>query len=233
MWKTALPLGAWHAGFRACGQQLLEPTVFLLQITQPTHFALSHRLILASPDVKRRLTFIYEPIRGNAQKFLNPLVYLFRTIHRDTGASRLVAIVQFKTFPMAGDNDHFEINALARGSKVYTFGGTVQQTRLMSLICSDALDFTDANAGQVYDRAIILHIQLNPKPRHTQFRQYRGKLFRPAGDETELLCVNWAKDVSMTFKGVTKCWHNIAGTVWYLRPDGFDARDRQISISGA
>jgi hypothetical protein len=176
-------------------------------------------------DLSAHVTFIYEPIQGNAQKFLNPLVYLFRTTRSDTGASCLVAVVQFKTFPMAGDNDHFEINALARGSKVYAFGGTVQQIRLMSLICSDALDFTDANAAQVYDRAIILHIQLNPKPRHAQFRQYRSKLFRPAGDATELLCVNWAKDVSMTFKGVTKCWHNVAGTVWYLRPDGFDARD--------
>ncbi len=176
-------------------------------------------------ELSAHVAFIYEPIQGNTQKFLNPLVYLFRTTRSDKGASRLVAIVQFKTYPMAGDNDHFEINALVLGTKVYAFGGTVQQTRLVSLICSDALDFTDANAAEIYDRAIILHIQLNPKPRHTQFRQYRTKLFRSAGDATELLCVNWAKDVSMTFNGATKCWHNVAGTAWYLRPDGFDARD--------
>ncbi|MBA5868100.1 MAG: hypothetical protein GDA67_15515 [Nitrospira sp. CR1.3] len=176
-------------------------------------------------DLSALALFLYEPLQPDAQRFLNPLLYLFRTTNRHTGASCLVALVQFKTFPMAGDNDHFEINGMARGSTIYAFGGTDEQIRLVSLICSDVLDFTDPHAAQIYDRAIVLHIQLNPKPRQTQFRQYRSKLFRTKDDVTELLCVNWAKDVNMTFKGASTCWHNVAGTVWYLRPRDFDGRD--------
>ena len=174
-------------------------------------------------DLGADATMIFEPMTATGDRFLNPLAYLFRTVAVD-GASHLVIMVQFKTCPM-GDADHFEINGMQRGSTVYAFGGTAQQVRLVSLICSDALLFEDAHATRIYDRAIIIHIQLNPKPRHLQFRQYRSKLFRTDTDTTEILCLNWAADVSMRYGGSTKSWGNIAGSAWYLRPKGFDSRD--------
>jgi hypothetical protein len=170
-------------------------------------------------------TFIYEPLPPQGQRFANPLAYVFRTHAQQDGSSRLIVLVQFKTCPMGGDNDHFEINGMQRGTTIYSFGGTPQQVRLVSLICSDVLEFQDGHATQIYDRAIIIHIQLNRDPRHTLFKQYRSKLFRTDTDTTELLCLNWANDVTMIFGGAPTSWNNIAGSAWYLRPHGFDSRD--------
>ena len=55
----------------------------------------------------------------------------------------------------------------------------------------------DNHAKELYDRTLMIHIQLNPKPRQEQYRQYRTRLMHYGGDETELICLNWAKD-----------WHN-------------------------
>ena len=176
-------------------------------------------------NLAAQATVIYEALPAEGQRFVNPLAYVFRTCSQQDGTGHLIILVQFKTCPMAGDNDHFEVNGMQRGTTIYAFGGTVEQVRLVSLICSDALQFDDAHATQIYDRAIVIHIQLNPKPRHTQFRQYRSKLFRTDGDATEILSLNWARDVSMRFGGATTCWNNVAGSAWYLRPRGFDSRD--------
>lgn len=127
-----------------------------------------------------------------------------------------------------GDDDHFEINHLQRGTRIYQFGGTGQQLRLVSLICSDAFAFTDTEARAVYDRALVVHLQLNPKPRQTQYRQYRDRLLQFQGDTTELICLNWARDVLEWCEGKQKCWKNIGASAWYLRTDKFDERDETL-----
>ena len=50
-------------------------------------------------------------------------------------AFQLVVLVQFKTKPMA-DPDHFEVNGLQLGSRIYTFAKSANDIRLASLICS-------------------------------------------------------------------------------------------------
>ena len=83
------------------------------------------------------------------ERFTDPLAYVFVAAPIEAnGAARLVVLVQFKTFPM-GDNDHFEINGLHRGTRIYQFGGSGQNLRLISLICSDAFDFLDEHAEVV------------------------------------------------------------------------------------
>jgi hypothetical protein len=179
-------------------------------------------------DLAQHAALISEPLPEEPGRFTDPLAYVFLAPPIDgNGVARLVVLVQFKTYPM-GDNDHFEINGLQRGTRIYQFGGVGQSLKLVSLICSDAFDFQDADANAIYDRALVLHIQLNPKPRQALYRLYRDRLLRFQGDETELICLNWARDVHEWCGEVEKPWHNIAGSAWYLKPDKFDERDATL-----
>ncbi len=172
-----------------------------------------------------RATVIYEPLAADATRFLNPLVYVFSTTQlADADAPRLIVLIQFKTCPM-GDNQHFEVNRLLCGTRLYRFGGTDSQLRLVTLICSDAFAFKEEHAETLYDRTLVIHIQLNPNPRQNLFRIYRTHLLQYGGDQTEIITLNWAKDIQAQPCNGDPCWHNIAGSGWYLRPDKFDSTD--------
>jgi len=173
---------------------------------------------------------VYEPLDPDPERFLDPLAYVFLAPRVDNNESKIVVLVQFKTYPM-GDNNHFETNGMQRGTRVYQFGRIGHSLRLVSLICSDALVFLDADAVAVYDRSLILHIQLNPKPRQEQFRLYRDRLLRFQGDETELICLNWARNVEQWEGENSSCWHNISGSGWYLKPNTFDDRDETLNTN--
>jgi hypothetical protein len=176
-------------------------------------------------------TLIYEPLQPNNARFLDPLAYIFQAPRTaNNGQQGLVILVQFKTFPM-GDADHYEINNLQRGTQIYQFGGNNEQNKLVSLICSDAFQFTDANAAAVYDRALIIHIQLNPAPRHPDFSLYRTKLLNFQGNETELICLNWAGCVEEWSNQQSKAWNNVSASAWYLKPDRFDEEDATLGAN--
>lgn len=178
-------------------------------------------------DIAAQAEVLFEPLAEAAGKFLDPLAYVFLASRANGCGYRLVVLVQFKTRPM-GDADHFEVANLQVGKTVYCLG---QQLRLLSLICSDVFDFTDKNAADTYDRSLIVHIQLNPSPRHDQYRQYREKLLGFNKDETELICLNWAAKV-VEWNGTTsKPWNNISASAWYLRPDRFDMRDATLKAN--
>jgi hypothetical protein len=109
-------------------------------------------------SVKERLstfaTVIHEPLPPATNRFFDPLAYIFLAPSANgTGPTKLVLLIQFKTHPM-GDADHFEINALQRGTRVYQFGVAGRSIRLISLICSDVFDFLDAQASAI---AIPMH----------------------------------------------------------------------------
>jgi hypothetical protein len=184
-------------------------------------------LAAITQDLEPHATMLYEHLQSDEQRFVDPLAYVF-TVPSVAGndPGRVVLLVQFKTFPM-GDNDHFEVNGMQRGTRIYQFGGVANSLRLVSLICSDALAFLDPQAEAVYDRALILHIQLNPQPRQDLFRQYRSRLMRFGGD-TEIICLNWAKNVFEGYGKKARCWKNISGSAWYLHPTTFDDRDETL-----
>lgn len=171
---------------------------------------------------------ICEQLDGGTRRFVDPVAYVFTTSPIDDAQkSVLVVLVQFKTCHM-GDSTHFELNGLQVGSRLYCFGDAVSQLRLATLICSDAFAFLDEHARQLYDRTLLIHIQLNEKPRQEQYRLYRPKLLGFQGDATELLCLNWAKNVQERQGDSFKAWNNIAGSAWYLRPDKFDRSDSML-----
>jgi hypothetical protein len=174
---------------------------------------------------------LFEQLQPDQERFTDPLAYVFTAAPIEgSGAAKIVVLVQFKTHPM-GDNDHFEVNGMQRGTRIYQFGGAVQGLKLVSLICSDVFAFQDADALAIYDRALVIHIQLNPKPRQGQFRQYRDRLLQYKGDETELICLNWASDVCEWSGEQQKPWKNIGGSAWYLRPKDFDDRDATLNAN--
>jgi len=179
-------------------------------------------------DLAPFATVLYEPLQPDPTRFTDPLAYVFVAPPiAGSGAATLVVLVQFKTHPM-GDDDHFEIKGLQLGTRIYQFGSIGRTIRLVSLICSDAFAFLDPEAGVTYDRALIVHVQLNPAPRQTQFRQYRDRLFTFAGDQTELICVNWARNVCEWCGEHEKPWNNIAASAWYLKSKQFDDRDATL-----
>jgi hypothetical protein len=103
--------------------------------------------------------------------------------------------------------------------------------RLITLICSDSFAFKDEDAAAIYDRSLLLHIQLNPKPRQHQYRLYREKLFYYQGDATELICLNWAGGVREWSGEAEKHWNNPASSAWYLHSKGFDTSDATLSAN--
>lgn len=182
-------------------------------------------------SVRDIATVLYEPLAPQPNRFLDPVLYVFasRPSHGSDNL-HLVIIVQFKTSPM-GDPGHFEINGLQVGSRVYCFGNGTTQLRLATLICSDAFAFLDSHANQLYHRTLLIHIQLNKSPRHAQYRRYRQKLLDFDGDETEVLCLNWAKEVHECYAGQRTCWNHLPCSAWYLRPDKFADDDVTITTN--
>jgi hypothetical protein len=171
---------------------------------------------------------IFEPLTAQQNRFLDPLAYVFLTPLAVGGGTRLIILVQFKTKPMA-DSDHFEVNGLQLGSHIYTFARTANDIRLASLICSDAFGLLDPQAEEIYSRTFIIHLQLNPKPRHEEFRRYRDRLLRFGCTELEVVCLNWACDVVEWSGAKENPWKNVAASAWYLKPETFDSRDDTLS----
>lgn len=178
-------------------------------------------------DLAESAIVVFELLGNEPERFTDPLAYVFNTERTDGAGARIVVLVQFKTHPM-GDDNHFEINGLQRGNRVYRFGPPAQGIGLISLICSDVFAFLDHDAEAVYDRGLTIHIQLNPKPRHEQYRLYRDRLLRFQGDTTELICLNWARNVCEWSSGHERPWSNIAASAWYLKSDRFDDRDAPL-----
>jgi hypothetical protein len=181
-------------------------------------------------ELASNATILYEQLTltPDPERFTDPLAYVFQTAQTNgDGPLRTVVLVQFKTHPM-GDDDHFETDGLQRGTQVYQFGGTGNQLRLVSLICSDAFALQDRHARAIYDRALIVHIQLNEEPRQERYRRYRGKLLDLETHATEILCLNWAKGVWECCGDQTTPWDHLPGSAWYLKPDKFDDRDETL-----
>lgn len=176
-------------------------------------------------------TLVYENLQADQEKFISPLAYVFLAPREnDVNTFHPVVLIQFKTHPM-GDPDHFEINGMQRGTCIYHFNNTGQSLNLIGLICADAFSLEDAQASEIYDRALIIHIQMNQNPRHEWFCGCRERLLRYSGDETEILCLNWSAGLTLWHDDQAQEWNNIAGSAWYLKSKEFDDTDATLTAS--
>lgn len=180
---------------------------------------------------EKEICVLYEDLPAHEpEKFVSPLAYVFVAPSQMAGQQpRTVLLVQFKTHPMGGTD--FERDGMACGSCIYKFGGGSSHIALLSLICADAFAFTDELAQLHHHQALILHLQLNPQPRHTDFHECRYRLLHYTNDVTEVICLNWAANVKMRVDDQPSNWKNIAGSAWYLKSKQYDDNDTIIKAN--
>jgi hypothetical protein len=176
-------------------------------------------------------TVIFEEMDPDDNRFVDPLAYVFRTTDsHDNGQAKLVVLVQFKTQAMVDPHD-FERNSLQVGTRIYQFGTYGAGISLATFICSDLLAFTDQDALNVYDRSLILHIQLNNERQHANLLGFRERLLRLSGDQTELLTLNWARGTRIYLDGNIGPWNKFAGSAWYLKASQIDLTDATVAAN--
>ena len=186
------------------------------------------------PTLKERFSqwakVLHEPLpeQPATARYLDPLVYIFRTETSETHESRLVMVVQFKTTP-SGDRSNIEATCMARGNDVYLFESG-NEVRLITIICSDAFEFTDKIVKANYENLLLLHIQLNESPRHEPYMRYRRLLYDFPCDQTELICLNWAEKFCFDIKDNSPIlkMSNISESSWHSKSSKFATEDAHI-----
>lgn len=156
-----------------------------------------------------------ETLAPNGGTFVDPVCILFQT--RDQGgAVRKVAVIQFKTVPSADGGLLFERDRMIQGQKVYSFSRPRGPSlRLATIICSDALGLPDAARQALADSGLILHLQLNPKPREAGYALYRSAIYASL-QRAHVFALNWAARVETTGK-ITEAWGNESFSALYWR----------------
>lgn len=157
-------------------------------------------------------------VQGN---YFDPVAYCFVTRDARQNLKRVI-LIQFKTAPSRDDHG-FENKQLRCGQTIYRFEGRDELIKLSTIICSDALSLDAAAIRKLSDRTILIHVQLNPKPKHDDYRRYRTDVFSRSASMTncDIVCLNWAQDMEQyEAEGKTPAkWRNESGSAWYL-PDG-------------
>lgn len=173
-------------------------------------------------------------VQGN---YFDPVAYCFVTRDAENTLKRVV-LFQFKTAP-SRDGHGFENKLLRCGRTVYRFQGKDGLIKLSTIICSDALDLgEDADANKkLSDRAILIHVQLNPKPKQTDYRRYRNEVFRrsPALTDCDIVCLNWAQNVVQhgAPDHEPDKWKNESGSAWYVPQRRCSVRDDEVANNEA
>jgi len=169
---------------------------------------------------------IPDSAQRGTRTFIDPLLYLFKT-RTQAGDNKVVGLVQFKTQEMGGDRDTFlERNNLIKGDTVFILRNGEGSIYLLTLICSDALSFRPRDLKNPEQPHLILHIQLNPDPRHPAIQKYRKDLFDTKSDNKEVLCLNWARNIRV--QGKTTPLNEISGSAIYTKSPELDKRDASV-----
>ncbi|MDT4813574.1 hypothetical protein FQZ97_465630 [compost metagenome] len=168
-----------------------------------------------------------DPRQVAQRRYVDPLLYVFWAQDPE-GQRVLVLLAQLKTVACRDYRD-VEQTSLCVGQTVYAFNRGLGRMGLLSIICSDAFDFS-AHVDQAHLNCLLIHIQLNPKPAHTDYAAYRARLCSVGSNShVELLCLNWAKNIKEAKGGGRYSeWNNVAGSAWYAPPAKFGADDGLI-----
>ncbi|MFG6432564.1 hypothetical protein [Roseateles sp. LYH14W] len=176
----------------------------------------------------------FPAVQGN---YFDPVAYCFVARDKEKNLKRVV-LFQFKTAPSRDDHG-FENKQLRCGRAIYRFPNKDGAIKLSTIICSDALDLgEDLPANKkLSDRAILIHIQLNPKPKHTDYRRYRNEVFRrsPVATDCDIICLNWAHNVVQHEAGghAPHAWKNESGSAWYVPERRCSVKDGEVANNEA
>jgi len=164
--------------------------------------------------------------------YYDPVAYCFVT--KDEGGNeRRVVLLQFKTIS-SRDEHFFENKNLRCGNLIYQFRGADNELALSTIICSDAFNVAaDEKVRSKLARfATLIHIQLNPKPRHTDYLRYRLDTFskNKAFNNCDIVCLNWAENMVQYEApgGKGDAWNNESGSAWYISDDRCSSKDDEV-----
>lgn len=164
--------------------------------------------------------------------YYDPVAYCFVT-KDNAGESRRVVILQFKTIS-SRDAHFFENKNLRCGSVIYQFRNTGEILALSSIICSDAFNVAEIEdvRSKLTHFATLIHIQLNPKPRHADYLRYRVNTFNKnkALNNCDIVCLNWAENMIQydALDGKHEAWKNESGSAWYISDDRCSSSDHEV-----
>ena len=164
--------------------------------------------------------------------YYDPVAYCFVTKDQN-GNDRRVVLLQFKTIS-SRDKHFFENKNLRCGNVIYQFKGADDVLALSTIICSDAFNVAaDEKVRSKLTRfATLIHIQLNPKPRHTDYLRYRVDTFsrNKALTNCDIVCLNWAENMVQydAPNGKYEAWNNESGSAWYICDHRCSSNDDEV-----
>lgn len=159
-----------------------------------------------------------------AKTFLDPLCYVFWA--RDEGGEfKLVVAIQFKGQPMSDHLHNLERDHMKRGAERFIIRNDNDSVLLTALICSDALNFKENTLPQnSHIPYLILHPQLNPKPRYNAFKEYRHDAYLRS-DKPEFICLNWARGFRLPGAQASQ----FGGSAYYLKTASLPPVDDRLN----
>jgi hypothetical protein len=177
----------------------------------------------------KNMIWLHEPIPTTAGRFLNIVCYLFQTKSK-AGVGKNIALLQFKTQAMVDAKMAWERDRLIVGNTIYFLHNPDDHIRLITLICSDALEFAPYANNQsrmALHPHMIFHPQLCINPRHTAIQKYRTTLFTAEPSKaTEVMVLNWAQQ----FK-IDEETSPYGGSAIYLKSDRFRKTDEALDAN--
>ena len=142
------------------------------------------------------------------------------------GTEARIAVLQAKNIPMADAQHLIEPNSLIRGTERYILRNDNDSIHLAIMICSDALEpgIFESLPHQEHFPYVLLHIQLNPDPRHLGFREYRDFWGTHDRKNFEIICLNWAKGSEIFGEGL-----HFGASAWYFKSKSVVASDDEVN----
>lgn len=132
------------------------------------------------------------------KKYVDPLYYIFQGQH--CGIHKLIILIQFKTHHMGvWSGGQIERDNIIQGNDIYILKNNNTSTRLISFICSEAMNVSECLTQQIQSDIfwidmpfLILNPQINPDPSHTDFVNFRKFILE--NEKKELISLNWGKE---------------------------------------
>jgi hypothetical protein len=141
----------------------------------------------------------FEDCFSNSDKnYVDPLYYIFQGKY--DGNDKLIILIQFKTQHMGvWSGGQIERDNIILGNDIYIIKNNNTSTRLMSFICSEAMNVSTNLTQQIQTDILwvdmpflILNPQINPDPSHTDFVNFRRFILE--NEKKELFTLNWGKE---------------------------------------
>jgi len=142
-----------------------------------------------------KIIYFDETRLNQNELFFDPLMYIFQG--RVNGSQKLIILVQFKTLHMGvRSGGELERDRIILGQEIYIIRNNNNSINLLTLICSEAMNFPNAMNQQEKAKYnwndhpfLVLNPQLNPDPIHPDFINFRRFMFEQ--ERKEVISLNW------------------------------------------